>query len=92
MTTPATTRALQRVWRLRHYKVAEDADERIDPRVMMQFFELGTFTSRELAEAAVQRLVLQPGFRDYPGGFRLFEYVVDRDVYPEGYDADTPHR
>ncbi|NGM22633.1 hypothetical protein G3576_21650 [Roseomonas stagni] len=83
---------MQRVWRLRHYKVAEDADERIDPRVMMQFFELGTFTSRELAEAAVQRLVLQPGFRDYPGGFRLFEYVVDRDVYPEGYDADTPHR
>ena len=64
MTAESGPGRTRRVWRLRHFKVAEDADERADPRVMMEFFELGTFTSRELAEATVQRLVLQPGFRD----------------------------
>ena len=92
MIAPSDFRAPERVWRLAHFKVAEDTDERSDPRFVMESFDLGAFTSRERAEAAVQRRVLQPGFRDYPGGFRLFEYVVDQDVYPDGYDADTPHR
>lgn len=44
---------------------------------------IGVYLSRELAEAAMARATLQPGFADQPGNFQIQEYELDRDVPPE---------
>ena len=46
---------------------------------------LGVFTSHELAEAAKERLVKQPGFRDHPDKFEIAEYELNRDQWTEGF-------
>jgi hypothetical protein len=48
---------------------------------------LGVFSSRTSASEAAQRLALQPGFRDYPDGFSIDEYEIDRDHWSEGFRA-----
>jgi len=37
------------------------------------------------AIAAISRLADQPGFRDYPEGFSISPYVLDRDHWAEGF-------
>ncbi len=46
---------------------------------------IGVYSSRPAAEAAVARLMGQPGFRDRPDDFHIDEYEVDRDHWTEGY-------
>ena len=46
---------------------------------------VGVYSSRELAEAAVERTRLLPGFADEPGGFTIEQYEVDRDHWPRGF-------
>ena len=46
---------------------------------------LGVYSSRRSADAAVQRLVLQPGFDRYPEGFQIDEYELDQDHWTEGF-------
>ena len=46
---------------------------------------IGIYSSRARAEAAVERLKKQPGFRDWPNGFRVFEQWLDHDHWEEGY-------
>ena len=48
---------------------------------------LGVFTSRELATEASKKLVALPGFRDWPDGFSVGEYEVDRLGWAEGFGA-----
>lgn len=54
------------------------------------------YRSDEAARSAVERLRVQAGFSDHPRivdplhdddvrGFRLDEYALDRDYWPEGY-------
>jgi len=40
---------------------------------------IGIFTTRALAEAALERARRQPGFRDLPEGFVISEYELDSD-------------
>ena len=54
---------------------AEDAD----------YKSIGIYSSRALAEAAIARLRQQPGFRDWPDGFRIFTRRLDQDTWVEGY-------
>ena len=46
---------------------------------------IGVYSSREAAEAAVERLRLALGFRDYPDGFSVDEYPLDVDHWAEGF-------
>jgi hypothetical protein len=46
---------------------------------------IGVYTSEEAAKSAIGRLKDQPGFRDYPQGFNVYERVLDKDSWIEGF-------
>jgi len=46
---------------------------------------IGVYRSRASAKLAIDRLSLQPGFRDYPAGFDIGEFTLDRDHWEEGF-------
>jgi hypothetical protein len=48
---------------------------------------IGAYSCLAAAQAAVERLRSQPGFRDYPDYFSIDEYEVDRDHWTEGFVA-----
>lgn len=48
---------------------------------------IGVYSSREKAQAAIERLSLQPGFKDYPDYFYIDEYEIDQDDWCEGFAA-----
>lgn len=48
---------------------------------------IGVYRSRREAEAAVDRLRLQPGFCDHPDGFHIDEYLVGKDHWTEGFSS-----
>jgi len=50
---------------------------------------IGVYSSRELAEEAQQRALVQPGFRDAPTGFCIAGYTVNQDHWQEGYVTET---
>ena len=51
---------------------------------------VGVYSSRSAAEAAVARLVEQPGFSRYPDGFSIDAYSLDRDHWTEGFSTLVP--
>jgi len=46
---------------------------------------IGIYSSREKAESAISRLVLQQGFKDFPDGFNIDQYTIDEDHWTEGF-------
>ncbi len=46
---------------------------------------IGVYSTYASAQAAVERLKLQPGFRDTPNDFYINEYEIDKDHWVEGY-------
>mgnify|MGYP003581344561 CR=1 FL=1 len=46
---------------------------------------IGVYSTRDNAAAAIQRFRGRPGFRDYPDGFQIDEYPLDRDHWGEGF-------
>jgi homoserine kinase type II len=52
---------------------------------------IGVYSTRESAEAAVQRLLDKPGFRDDSEGFHIDEYSLDEDHWPEGFVTVPVH-
>ena len=48
---------------------------------------IGVYSSRENAQAAIERLVQAPGFSEVPTGFHIDEYQVDKDQWVEGYSS-----
>ncbi len=46
---------------------------------------IGVYSSREAAEAAIERLRQQPGFRERPDDFHIGGYEIDRDHWVEGF-------
>jgi hypothetical protein len=38
---------------------------------------IGVYSSKAHAEAALERVRAQPGFRDHPAGFEIGSYTVD---------------
>ena len=48
---------------------------------------IGVYTSRENADNAIERLVLQPGFRSTKSGFSIDEYEINVDHWKEGFTA-----
>jgi hypothetical protein len=45
-----------------------------------EFKLIGVFSTRERAEAAVDLRRGKPGFAEYPDGFGIAAYVLDRDA------------
>lgn len=50
---------------------------------------IGWYSSRTIADEAVERSRLLEGFRDYPDGYLVVEIDVDRIYLPEGFDPDA---
>lgn len=46
---------------------------------------IGVYSIRENADAAVRRLSSKPGFIEYPDGFHVDEYELDRDHWTDGF-------
>jgi hypothetical protein len=46
---------------------------------------IGVYRTKQGAESAIDRLKSQPGFRDYPEGFHVYESILDKDGWTEGF-------
>jgi len=46
---------------------------------------IGLYSSERRASDAIARLSKMPGFRDYPSGFHVDRYILDRDNWSEGF-------
>lgn len=46
---------------------------------------IGVYSDRTAAEQAIERVKNLPGFRDYPDGFVIDEYVLNEDNWSEGF-------
>jgi len=46
---------------------------------------VGVYRNEENAHAAIERLKGQPGFRDFPEGFKAYEHHLDKDGWEEGF-------
>lgn len=63
--------------------LVQHAHERADGSEDAKF--IGVYASRGDAQAAVDRLSLQPGFCDHQDGFHIDEYPVGKDHWSEGF-------
>ena len=50
---------------------------------------IGVYATNELAQAALERLKIQPGFRDRQENFCIDEYELDKDHWTEGFSVMT---
>ena len=73
------------LWILLHYEIAADVDEAEDDETVVSERVVGYYSSEELGRAAIQRMRFKPGFRDWPGGFRLYPAAVNRELWSEGF-------
>ena len=49
---------------------------------------IGVYSSDEEARAAIERMKVKPGFVDFPQGFEVCPYLLDRDHWTEGFALD----
>jgi hypothetical protein len=67
------------VYVVQHVHTAQDGEKEEDVKF------IGVYRTRQDAKAAVDRLRLQPGFRDHPNGFEVTEYELNKDHWVEGF-------
>jgi len=46
---------------------------------------VGIYENRLVAENALEKLKILPGFRDYPNCFSIDEYIVNQNYWPSGF-------
>jgi hypothetical protein len=46
---------------------------------------IGIYSSKALAEAAIERTRILPGFAEEPDSFTIDQYEVDKDHWPRGF-------
>jgi hypothetical protein len=66
-----------------HHVRSDDTD---DTNVKL----IGIYRTREAAEAAIARLSQLLGFRDYPDGFHVGAYELDKDHWVDGFVTVEP--
>jgi hypothetical protein len=72
------------LWALWHFKIgAGDEPDTDDEEQSAK--DIGLYTTEAKAKAAILRLREQPGFRDWPGSFRIFRTPLDRDSWAGGF-------
>jgi len=69
----------QTVFVLQH--VAREDQDNVDVKF------IGVYSSRSSAESAVARSMLQLGFAEFPDGFHIGEYEIDKDRWAEGFGS-----
>jgi hypothetical protein len=73
-----------KVYPLSHTQLSEEEEGNSDDDPSLK--EIGIYSSRANAEAAIERLGKKPGFRDFPNGFRIWEATLDVDeAWAEGF-------
>jgi homoserine kinase type II len=80
-----------KLYELWHFQIG--ADDEFDEDEKMK--SIGIYSSKGNAEAAAERLKTQPGFKDWPDGFRVFRRTLDKTSWEEGFinpydDEDWP--
>ncbi len=70
-----------RIFELWHYKIGPDEEAGDDGSAK----DIGLYSTEDNAKAAIGRLKDKPGFRDWPGGFRIFSIPLDHDRWDEGF-------
>lgn len=50
---------------------------------------IGVYSCDASANAAIERLSMQPGFREHPAGFQVSQYPLDKDHWTEGFITMT---
>ena len=75
---------MTRVFVLQHVSDEDTPDEDVKM--------VGVYSSRDAAENAVARVRLLPGFREYPGGFKVDAYELDADHWREGFGIAAEDR
>lgn len=68
---------MQKIYYLYHIRNEDTDDE--DVKL------IGMYSSYELAEKAQERTKYKPGFIDFPDGFYIDEYIVDKDYWVDGF-------
>ncbi|GAB2198995.1 DUF7336 domain-containing protein [Sessilibacter sp. MAH4] len=46
---------------------------------------IGVYSSKNIAQEAINRLIKLPGFKDYPDGFSIDEYEINETNWSEGF-------
>jgi hypothetical protein len=72
------------VFLVQHVHILDDGEEDVTV--------IGIYSTSEMAQRAVQRLRLRPGFSDAPDGFSIDLYWVDQDGWEDGYVTLTGSR
>ena len=75
---------MEYIWALWHFKIGAGVEPDIDDEAQSAK-DIGFYTTEAKATAAILRLRDQPGFRDWPGGFRIFHTPLDRDGWTDGF-------
>lgn len=63
--------------------VLQHCHDMIDGEEDTKFIDV--YSTRAKAQEAIERLRLQPGFKDTPDDFYIVEYPIDKDHWAEGY-------
>jgi len=66
--------SVQLLWFVRERKECEDTE-----------LLIGVYESEQLAQTAIERLRGQPGFAEYPQGFQICSYELNKDHWLEGF-------
>ncbi len=69
---------MNKVYLLMHVHVISEEDSE-DMKI------IGIYSTKTLAEEAVERKKLFEGFRDFPNEFEIAGYELDRDYWSEGF-------
>jgi len=64
---------------LEHVRINHEYEDDTDVKTC------GIFSSSENAQSAIQKLIQQPGFRDYQNGFRIYTLTLDEVYWTEGF-------
>ena len=70
------------VYVVEHLHIIDDDEENVKM--------IGVYSTEQLAQEAVERLRLQPGFCDAQDGFNIDRYKLDEDNWTEGYVTIYP--
>lgn len=49
---------------------------------------IGVYSSESQAKAAIERVKNEKGFADFPQGFHIYPYEIDKDHWREGFIVD----
>lgn len=65
-------------YHLVHYKIPAEAELwETEDDIWNNEKPIGIFSSEEKARVAIEEVVKKPGFRDWPGGFRILYSTLD---------------